>query len=100
MSRNLLDISYHTVPTMAVGIACGFMAAFGIHAATLLEQILWITPATVFALAFSVLWSRREMRQHDGHTGGQQSRLEGLIPLAAGPICYAASTYSFWKWPI
>ena len=94
---NWLDIAEHAAPTIAVGIACGFMAGFGLHAALWLEMIFWVSIATLFALAFSLLWPMRERRQHGGHLGGRQSKLEAFVPLVAGLFAYGVSVFVFWK---
>jgi hypothetical protein len=99
-NHNWTDIAEHTVPTVAVGIAMGFMAAFGLHSVTWLETIFWVSIATISAFAFSLLWIVRERRQHGGHFGGAQSKLEAFIPAIAGPASFVASTFAFWTWPI
>lgn len=94
------DILFHTAPTVAVGIAMGFMAGFGLHAETPVEIILWVAAATIASVSFCFIWPRREQRQHGGHMGGTQSKLEAFIPAIAGPVSFVASTFAFWTWPI
>lgn len=94
------DITWHSLPTAAVGIAMGFMAAFGIQSATSFEMWCWLLASLIGLLAFSLMWARREQRQHGGHMGGKQSWLEALIPVIVGPLFYVASTFVFMKLPI
>ena len=100
MKPDWTDILLHTGPTAAVAVAMGFMAAFGFHAPTSFEMWCWIIASLIGLLAFSFLWTRRELRQHGGHMGGSQSWLEAIIPAMVGPIIYGLSTYAFWKWPL
>lgn len=95
-----LDITLHTAPTIAVGIAMGFMAATALQVMRPLEGQAFAVLAGAAALAFSWIWIPREKSQHGGKLGGAQSKLEAFVPLLAGPIAFAASAFLFWKFPV
>ena len=94
------DILEHAIPAAAVGIAFGFVAGFGLNASAGGEVVFWFASATFAVAIFCLVWIRREQRQHGGHLGGRQSRLEAFVPVVAGFLSYAASTLVFWKWQI
>ena len=94
------DIVYHTLPTAAVGIGMGFMAATALTVMVPPMSLAFATLAAAAALAFSWLWTPREESQHGVKLGGRQSQLEAFVPLIAGPIAFAASTAAFWIWPV
>jgi cytochrome bd-type quinol oxidase subunit 2 len=89
------DIALHTLPTMAVAVACAWMTDFGLRSATWWEAaIVWILPAVVFLCWFTAMWQAREKRQHGGFIPTRQSRLEAYMPLLAIPV-YFVSTFAF-----
>jgi hypothetical protein len=90
------DIAFHTIPTMAVAVACAWMTYFGLRSETALESAIWIAFAWSFLAAFMAIWPQREQRQHGGTIPTRQSRLEAFAPLMAIPV-YVASVYAFWK---
>lgn len=94
------DVALHTLPAMAVAVACGFTTAFGLASPAWdvgftvlpawLVAALWIAPALAFLAVFVALWPRREQRQHGGLIASRQSRLEAFAPLLAIPVYVAA----------
>lgn len=95
-----LDIALHTAPTVITGGLMGFMAGWALSQPLSFTTGLLIASAVIGMAGFSYLWSPRERSQHGGKIKSWQSRLEAFVPLAAGPLAFAASTFVFWKWPI
>jgi hypothetical protein len=99
MTVNWLDIASHTLPTMAVAMACAWMTDFGLRSATWPGSVAWIAIAWAFLAAFMAIWPARERRQHGGTIPSQQSRLEAHAPKLS-VFVYVASTYAFWKFEL
>lgn len=91
------EVAFHAVPTAMVGIGFGFVAGFGLNSPTQGEMTFWLAAALLSAMVFSMVWFRREQRQHDGHLGGLQSKLEAIVPAVTGMVMFAVSTLVFWK---
>jgi hypothetical protein len=94
--KDFFDIALHTLPTMAVAVACGFMTDFGLRAIAWAETVFWISIAAAFFMAFMAIWPAREKRQHGGVIPTRQSRLEAYMPWLAIPV-YVASIFAFMK---
>lgn len=95
-----LDITLHSIPPFLVCGFMGFIGAFGYISPTNFEMTCWIGTSLIGAGASMLIWPRREQRQHGGHLGGVQSKLEGYVPIGIGSISYVASFLAFIHWPI
>jgi multisubunit Na+/H+ antiporter MnhB subunit len=91
------DIAYHTAPAVAVSLAMGFGSATALSSVSMPFAAVLMAAFTVAAMSFAYIWTPREQKQHGGHLGGTQSRLEAFIPLVCGVLAYPLAFLAFWK---